>query len=89
VKVSASVGAYKIWRRLFSFANISGQTQPGDMAMEITQEEALKAGRQSILIWAVVSAALCVLLLIIGNGNFGTPPEHAAPPATTSPPSNP
>jgi hypothetical protein len=58
------------------------------MAM-ITEEEALRAGRQSILIWAIVSAALCALLLIVANGHFGTQPKYAAPPATTSTPSNP
>jgi hypothetical protein len=49
--------------------------------------EAEQAGKTSVLIWAIASAVLCVLLIIVGlqpqQVKMSAPPPSAATPATS------
>jgi hypothetical protein len=56
----------------------------------VMEAEGSRAGRTSILIWAIASAALCVLLVIVGlrspqQPTSNTPPSGTAAPATNGP----
>jgi hypothetical protein len=55
----------------------------------ITNEEALRAGRQSVWIFGIAAVVICTLTFIVGKGHFGTKPEYATPPAATTGSANP
>ena len=62
-------------------SDASGTNQPGEMAM-ITEEEAERAGRRTLAVWAITSVVLLILGVLLGNGTIGG--RKAAPPPQTS-----
>ena len=49
----------------------------------VTDEEGSKGGSRSVTLWAVVAAALTLLLILIGTGHT-TGTKVAAPPPTST-----